>query len=114
CVCRRDRVEEIGGFREGYEGAEDWDLVIRLAERISPTDVRHVPYVLYRSRALPGSTTRAVGEQQVAAVERRALTEHLDRRGETAEVLPVAPHCWRIRRPLPDPTPLVSVIIPTR
>ena len=30
CVCRTARVREVGGFRVGYEGAQDWDLVMRV------------------------------------------------------------------------------------
>ena len=54
-VFRRSLVEAIGGFREGYEGSQDYDLVLRAAARTSPERIRHIPHVLYHQRAVSGS-----------------------------------------------------------
>ncbi len=78
CI-RRALFEEVGGFREGFEGCQDYDLALRLAER---TDrFAHVPKVLYHWRSLPGSTGSS-GEAKPEAFERgiRAVQEALDRR----------------------------------
>ena len=115
CVCRTSRVNEVGGFRSGHEGAQDWDLVMRVSERTSAAHIRHVPYVLYHWRAVPGSPALAMGEKGYAsAAEYRSLASQFERRGVRVEILPVAGLAWRIRYPLPQPLPLVSVIIPTR
>jgi GT2 family glycosyltransferase len=115
CVCRTERVREVGGFRPGYDGAQDWDLLMRIAERVPAAHIRHVPHILYHWRAVPGSTALAIGEKSyVSAAQHRTLAAHFARRGERVEILPVAGLCWRIRYPLPDPAPLVTVIIPTR
>jgi GT2 family glycosyltransferase len=115
CVCRTSRVNEVGGFRSGHEGAQDWDLVMRVSERTSAAQIRHVPYVLYHWRAVPGSPALAMGEKGYAsAAEYRSLAAQFERRGVRVEILPVAGLAWRIRYPLPQPLPLVSVIIPTR
>ena len=55
-VYRTQLVRKIGGFREGYEGAQDWDLVLRMTEGIPPKHIKHLPYILYHWRAISGST----------------------------------------------------------
>ena len=115
CVCRTARLRELGGFDPEYNGAQDWDLTMRIAERVPAAHIRHIPSILYHWRAVPGSTALAMSEKSyVSAAHHRALAVHFGRRGERVEILPVAGHCWRIRYPLPEPAPLVSVIIPTR
>jgi glycosyltransferase involved in cell wall biosynthesis len=114
-VYRTSIVRKIGGLRLGYEGAQDWDLALRVTERIPPTDIRHIPYVLYHWRAVIGST--AMGEQEkpyVKEAQRRTLQSHFERIEKKAEVLPAAGHYWRIKYALQDPPPKVSIIIPTR
>ena len=41
-VARREAIEEAGGFRAGFEGGRDWDLLLRITERLDPTG-RHIP-----------------------------------------------------------------------
>ena len=53
-VVRRALFESVGGMRVGFEGAQDYDLALRIAERTSAFG--HIPRVLYHWRALPGST----------------------------------------------------------
>ena len=63
CMFRRALVTEVGGYREGYEGSQDWDLALRVSERLFPTQVIHIPHVLYHWRAHAGSTAvTAVGQ----------------------------------------------------
>lgn len=115
CVYRSERIRALGGFRSGYEGAQDWDLVLRVAEAVPPTAIRHIPHVLYHWRAAPGSTAMAIEEKSYASqAQRRTLTSHFERVGQVVDLLPVAGLCWRVRYPLPQPPPLVTVIIPTR
>jgi hypothetical protein len=60
-VLRRTAVDDAGGFRTGYEGAQDYDLVLRILDRLGDrTDrVHHIPRVLYHWRKLPESTASA-------------------------------------------------------
>ena len=84
-VYRRTLVEELGGLRPEFDGCQDYDLVLRLAER---TDrVAHIPAELYQWRSHAAST--AGGEQAkpyAYLAQPRALAEHLQRRGIAAEV----------------------------
>ena len=116
-VYRTALVRELGGFREGFNGAQDHDLVLRVIERLAPQQVVHVPQVLYHWRAISGSTALDAGEKNYAAeAGRKAVREHLARTGIAAEVFeaPGAPDMHRVRFARPSPLPLVSILIPTR
>lgn len=113
---RRTLVEELGGFREGFEGSQDYDLALRASEKVSPAQIRHIPAVLYHWRAIRGSAARAPAQKSYAVTAaRRALQEHLDRNGKGGVIEPGArPGLHRARYPLSKRKPLVSVIVPTR
>jgi GT2 family glycosyltransferase len=116
-VYRTALVRELGGFRAGYEGAQDYDLALRVYEQLAPQQVVHVPRVLYHWRAISGSTALGAGEKNYAAAAgRKAVAGHLARTGTAAQVVPApdAPGLNRVIFPCPSPEPLVSIIIPTR
>jgi glycosyltransferase involved in cell wall biosynthesis len=113
-VYRTALVREVGGFRKGLEGSQDYDLALRCIEK---TDrVRHIPHVLYHWRAIEGSTAKAIGEKSYAqTAAERALKDHFAKIDSRIEVTPgVLPTVYRARRPLPVEMPLVSILIPTR
>lgn len=115
-VYRRELVESVGRFREGYEGSQDYDLLLRCLSRVNDAaDVLHVPQVLYHWRKTDGSTA-AAHEQKPYATEaaRRALQEHADASSTGVKVSVIAPGLYRHRWPIPDPAPVVSLVIPTR
>ncbi len=110
---RRSLLEEIGGFREGLDGSQDYDLILRASE--STDCIGHVPLPLYSWRMVSGSAAaseRAKPYAYQAAV--RALEDALERRRwqgrvETTDV----PGRYRVRPALP-PGALVSIVVPTR
>ena len=113
-VYRTALVRKIGGFREGFEGSQDYDLVLRLTEY---TDrIRHIPRVLYHWRSIPASSAASFdskGYAQDAGL--RAVREALERRGEDAVAEPVEGLSGRYRvRYRLSGRPLVSIVIPTR
>lgn len=114
---RARRLRDIGGFREGFEGSQDYDLALRFIEGLEPARIVHVPRVLYHWRASPGSMAGTGEEKPYALVAaQRAIAEHLERVGTPGEVLstPEAPGMNRVRFRIPDPAPEVCIIIPTR
>lgn len=117
-VYRRSVLEHIGGFRVGYEGAQDWDLALRVIEKIGVENVVHVPRVLYHWRVFPGSTALALEEKDYALkAQLKSISSHLERIGKPdTEVFPARgiPGLLRIRHALPSSRPLVSILIPTR
>jgi GT2 family glycosyltransferase len=115
-VYRRSLVEMAGGFRLGYEGSQDYDLVLRADARTTSERIHHIPHILYHWRAAGGSVALSPDEKGYAVAHaRRALADHLRERGIAAEVGPgLCPNFHRVRYLLPDPAPRVSIIIPTR
>ncbi len=114
-VYRTELIRAVGGFRKGFEGSQDWDLVLRCIERIPASAIRHIPKLLYHWRAAPGSTALQLAEKSYPVeAARMALEDHFSRMGGKVELAPVAGDHWRVRFPVPSPAPLVSLIIPTR
>lgn len=116
-VYRRDLLERIGGMRLGFEGSQDHDLALRATAAATPARVRHIPAILYhwRQTGLADSFSQTQLDRCTAA-SRRAVAEALAAAGIAArlEPAPQAPIYTRVVRPLPEPAPLVSVIVPTR
>jgi GT2 family glycosyltransferase len=112
-VARRDAVLRVGGFREGTDGSQDHDLVLRLGEL---GEVLHVPEVLYRWRESPASVATATANKPWAFdAGVRAVHDHCERVGIAATVERSAVDgVYRVHRQVPVPAPLVSVVIPTR
>ena len=115
-VARRQLVIDAGGFRVGFEGAQDYDLVLRMLDRLgeSTTAIHHVPRILYHWRKLPESTASA-GAAKPWAIDagRRALEDFASRNAMQAEVLPGgAAGLYRVRRAIRG-RPLISIVIPT-
>ena len=107
-------LRDIGGFRIGLEGAQDYDLALRCIERLEPGQIIHIPRVLYHWRIHAESTAHAGAAKPYAAVSgERALNEHFQRCeiAASAEYVDVG---YRIRYVVPAEQPLVSIIIPTR
>ena len=116
-LSRRALLQEIGGFREGYEGSQDHDLALRCVERLQPAQIRHIPRVLYHWRMIEGSAAAVGGAKPYAQkAARQAIAGHLQRKNIPGTVVPCPenPYWYRVIYHLPSPTPLVSVIIPTR
>jgi GT2 family glycosyltransferase len=113
-VYRTDLVRALGGFRAGFEGAQDHDLALRYIEHIEPAEIHHIPHVLYHWRMVPGSTALNSAQKPYArSAGARALAEHLHRRNIRAHV-EISDAGYRVRYELPSPAPVVTLIIPTR
>lgn len=112
-VVRTSLLRAVGGLRPELDGAQDYDLLLRLTER---TDrVVHVPAPLYSWRKSPQSTAADIGAKPHAHVaSRRAVDEALVRRGiDGHREAGIDPTWHRVRRRIVT-RPEVTVIIPTR
>lgn len=113
-VFRRDVLLEVGGFRIGYEGSQDHDLVLRSIEAINGGRIHHIPRVLYHWRTHAGSTAYDSETKPYAKMAGvRALNDHFARQGVQATATSEV-NGYRVRYQLSDPAPKVSIIIPTR
>src|SRR5436190_67421 len=106
-VMRRDLAR--AEFRSEFDGAQDYDLLLRISEK---TDrIRHRSRVLYHWRRTAESTAHNI-RRKPGALEagRRAIEEHLVRRQENARVtIDWETHLYRVRRELPSDQ--ISIII---
>jgi glycosyltransferase involved in cell wall biosynthesis len=113
-VYRLDTVRSVGGFRLGFEGSQDYDLVLRILTATGGAVV-HMPWILYHWRLFPGAGTFSSTQiDKAAEAARRALREHLVGKGIAAKVEPWV-HAYHkvVRDDLPF-WPRVSLIVPTR
>lgn len=112
---RAGLVREVGGFRKGFEGSQDHDLILRCTERLAPAQVVHIPKILYHWRAIPGSTALTRDAKDYASsAGARAVADHLDRCHPDARVEELSHGHFRVRWYLPMPVPKVSLVVPTR
>lgn len=112
---RRELFNSLGGVRTGFEGAQDYDLILRAAERAR--HIGHIPRILYHWRVLKGSTAMS-GDAKPESFNagQRAVAEAMHRRGVTADV--IRPE-WAATRRLglfslrfQDEGPSVDVLLP--
>ncbi|MCD8362976.1 MAG: glycosyltransferase [Lachnospiraceae bacterium] len=84
-VVKRELTERVGGFRGEFDGAQDYDFVLRCVEQTEK--IGHIPQILYHWRCSEGSTAGdAQNKSYAAEAGRRALEAHLKRCGEDARV----------------------------
>jgi glycosyltransferase involved in cell wall biosynthesis len=114
-VYATDLVRQVGGFREGFEGSQDHDLVLRCSEQLRRDQIVHIPRVLYHWRVHPQSTAGgAKAKPYTVQAAERAISEHLQRRALPLRQISWTPVGFRSDLALPEPPPRVSVIVPTR
>lgn len=112
-VLRTSLVRSVGGFRAGYDGSQDWDLVLRVTEKARR--IHHVPRVLYHWRMIEGSTSMDADAKPYALeAGARAVADQFERLGIAATIA----HrpdlgIYEVTR-VPDLTTPTSIIIPTR
>lgn len=87
-VVETELARQVGGFDPIYDGAQDYDFILRCIERLSVDQIVHIPKVLYHWRSSKGSTAENPDAKLYAYdAGRKAVCAHLGRRGITAEVL---------------------------
>ena len=108
-VFRTDLAKSLG-VRDGFEGARGYDFLLRFAEGLEPSQIHHLPYVLYHRRIATHG-----GEARRDTAAARAVEQHLERRNANAEISYSGDKLSRrLRYLVEDGPPTVSIIIPTR
>lgn len=106
-------VENVGGIRKEFDGAQDYDFILRcveIAEKIG-----HVPRILYHWRCHQESTSENPFSKQYAVdAGKRAITAHLERMGEKGTVTETKDMGFYNVRYEVVGQPLVSIIIPNK
>ncbi len=110
---RREFIEKAGRFRSEFDGAQDYDLFLRVSEL---TDrIHHLPRILYHWRRSETSTSDNIRRKPLALeAGRRAIESHLERRGERGHVtVDWQTHAYWVKRELRE-AKRISIIIATR
>lgn len=110
---KKSIMDEVGGFRSEYDGAQDWDLILRCCEKSER--IGHVPRILYHWRAHQESTAGNIDSKQYAIdAGKKAVSDHFERIGVKAEL--EYTDIFVMFRPkfIPNGEPKVSIIIPNK
>jgi len=112
-IIRKGIAEAVGGFREGFEGSEDYDLFLRIGEKTE--NMAHIPKVLYHRRFVENvGKESAVEKSQQYENDKMALENHIHRVGLKGEVVSGRiDGTYHIRYNI-NGSPEVSIIIPTK
>lgn len=109
---RRSLLLALGGLRLGYEGSQDYDMALRVADASSPERIRHIPAVLYHWRQVSAASSFSQKWlDQCVTSARRAIADHLARREVTAALQPVPcmTNFTRVAHALPEDLPRLSI-----
>lgn len=107
---RADIVKRVGGFQSKYDGAQDYDFVLRYTEHSRKN--RHIRKVLYHWRILPNSTAASIERKAyVIKAAIRALEDRLHRGGDTGRVIERGLRGWYETIRNVTGNPLVSIIV---
>ena len=110
-VLRTSLAQQLGGFREGFDGSQDYDLFLRVTEQARA--IAHIPKVLYHWRSIQGSASLDAEAKPYALIAaQKAVQEHLDRVGIPGTVETTPEFYLKTIRTLTQ-RPRVSIIIPT-
>ncbi len=110
-MVKKQILDEAGYLDDGYDGAQDYDLVLRCVEKSK--NICHVPKVLYHWRAHKDSTAENPESKRYAfEAGRRAVAAHLARLGVSAEVKTTKwLGMYHVHYALPEKKPSLSVIL---
>lgn len=112
-VVKKNLLERVGGFRQEFDGAQDYDFVLRCCEQAK--SVVHIPRILYHWRCHKNSTAENPESKRYAFdAGLRALQEHYKRCGLQAQVSYGIKYGMYHTRFLHDGKPRISVIIPNK
>jgi glycosyltransferase involved in cell wall biosynthesis len=111
-VIRTSLLKELGGLRPGFEGAQDYDLLLRATEKTA--NIKRIPRILYHWRKSETSVSANMNVKPQATINgQRALASALERRGIKGEVEVVVQGIYRVKRALVG-SPLISIVIPSK
>ncbi len=113
-VFKKELINKLGGFRNEYDGAQDYDILLRMSEETN--NIIHIPKILYHWRVHSLSTAKSGGTAKPYAYEAgiKAIQDHIDRIGlkgtvESGNTLGTYKVNYEIQG-----NPKVSIVIPNK
>lgn len=114
-VFQKSVIDSLGGLRPGYEGSQDYDLVLRVTEKIDWKYIIHIPQILYHWRTRKESTAADISAKPyILEATKKAKEDAFCRRGISA-VTEYVEETKQFRvRYIPGKDSFVSIIIPSK
>lgn len=114
-VVRKTLYDKIGGERAAYNGAQDWDLILRIFH--ATKNIHHIPKMLYSWRIHSESTAKSTdAKPYVVEAQKKAIEDDLQRKGRPDAVVAQDKNhsgYWNVTYPLQG-DPLISIVIPSK
>lgn len=112
-VAKKELIERVGAFRKEFNGAQDYDLILRCTEEAE--NIVHVPKILYHWRVHKESTSdNPMSKMYAYDAGKKAIEEHLKRCDTSGEVSHTKDlGFYRVKYPVQG-EPLVSILIPNK
>jgi len=82
-IFKKELMDKLQGFRPDYDGAQDYDIFLRMSEVVKPENITHIPKILYHWRVHNESTAKLNSNAKNYAFEagKKAIEDHLKRVG---------------------------------
>ena len=115
-VLKNELIEQLQGFRRGYEGAQDYDLLLRALKFVKQDEIFHIEKILYHWRAIKGSTALSANDKSYTTrAGVLALQNYFQDINASVTISKgLLENTYKVTYPLPTIQPLVSILIPTR
>ena len=87
-IFKKEVMDKLEGFRSDYDGAQDYDIFLRMSEIVKEENIKHIPKILYHWRVHRESTAQLNSNAKNYAFEagKKAISDHLKRIGLEGEV----------------------------
>jgi len=113
-LIRKDIIAQTLGFRIGYEGSQDYDLVLQCLKFIKPREIHHIAKILYHWRAIEGSTAQNAGAKSYTGnAGIKALEDYFKNDNMVSIEKGFLDNTYKVMYEIIN-NPLVSIIIPTK
>ncbi|MBO5398598.1 MAG: glycosyltransferase family 2 protein [Clostridia bacterium] len=89
-IFKKELMDKLEGFRSKYDGAQDYDIFLRMSEITEPSKIRHIPRILYHWRVHSESTAKLDSNAKNYAFDNGvvAIQDHINRLGLKGKVTP--------------------------
>lgn len=111
-VIKKELMEKVGGFEVGLEGAQDYDLFLKVTEQA--INIKHIPKILYHWRMIPGSTSMDISNKDYATDKGKIALENALIRRKIQGTVHKDPISTYYYIEYHHDNPKVSIIIPTK
>jgi glycosyltransferase involved in cell wall biosynthesis len=98
----------------GFEGCQDYDLILRCLEKVEQSQIRHIPKILYHWRAHKNSTAYSISSKSYAVINSKKAIDEYFRRKNIKAYVDITDFGYRTRYLIPKIEPKISIIILTK